>query len=253
MRRFSLPARLALLTTAAVAHAVGIEAFKRTRKYQADFQLGSADDLIGESLGSGDIILFSRPWYKYHLPVGLMVASYKALFGSDFDHGGVVVVNDVGVPYVLEKTPFGGVKYRPFEDRILQSESAHIIVIPFEPPRELTAAQRAALKQHVASIVKGGSSEQNSELSSFLSTLYYYTKHEVLRISHRSQDAPLPVYCSSSRLIVQTLQSIDMEIAAEPYEVKRLTLRSIHDRSVRVRTASGKSRLAKSDVLVRSS
>jgi hypothetical protein len=261
MRRFSLSARLALSTAALACHAASVEAFKRTRKYQADFQLGSADDLIGESLGSGDIVMFSRPWYKYHLPVGLMVVAYKALFSSDssdFDHAGVIVVSDRGVPHVLEKTPFGGVKCRPFEDRILQSESTHIIVIPFEPPQELTSAQRAALKRHVASIMKGGEGQQDCELSSFLVTLYNYTKHKLGINDGHGSDAldalplPLPLYCSSSRLIVQTLRAIDTELIVQ-HDVQRLTLKSIHDRSVRVRTASGKSRLATSDVLVRSS
>ena len=74
------------------------------------FVLGSADDIVRDNLHTGDIILFHRRWYNYHIPIALGIKLYQSINDCDYDHAGIIVQDQYGVPYVYENTPFQGHK-----------------------------------------------------------------------------------------------------------------------------------------------
>ena len=145
-----------LLVGACCLHATVIEAMNYNRKLEPEFLLGSADSLVMENLKAGDIIVFSRKWYLYHLPVGAMIMGYKFAFGTEFDHAGVIVEDKYGTPNVLEKTPFRGYQCRPFQERIRNSKARHILVVPVIQPQhdESTVSQKQNLRYHAERAVK---------------------------------------------------------------------------------------------------
>ncbi len=120
---------------------------------------------MAERLKSGDLVLFSRDCSKYYVscnrhhqhnaclrssdlqPCGTAVcAGNKAASGVPFDHAGVVVMWH-GFPMLAEWT-FGGVKVRPFDERIVCSKAPEVAVRPLATP--LTPPQEDALKRAVA-------------------------------------------------------------------------------------------------------
>jgi len=100
------------------------------------FKTGSADSILLDNINTGDIILFSRKWYNYHIPTAAMIIVNKYVSGSEFDHGGVIIDN-LGVPYFLERTPSGGLQCRKFEERIRHSKANQIILISAIPSAHL--------------------------------------------------------------------------------------------------------------------
>ena len=85
------------------------------------FLVGAIDDQIQDNLETGDIILFRRQWYKYHLPTALMIKVLQH-FNGEYDHSGIIIQNDKGEVNILENTPFSGCKLRRFDKRILCSK-----------------------------------------------------------------------------------------------------------------------------------
>ena len=119
---------------------------------ESTFRLGSADSLVMDNLNTGDVLLFSRKWYNYHIPTAAMILLYKYAFGSEFDHGAIVIVDKSGAANVLERTPFGGIKYRPFENRITRSLSEQIVLIPITPPLSVRSSEIVAAIDRVVEI-----------------------------------------------------------------------------------------------------
>ena len=74
------------------------------------FVLGSADDIVRDNLNTGDIILFHRRWYNYHIPIAISIKIYQYINDNDYDHAGIIIQDQYGVPYVYENTPFQGYK-----------------------------------------------------------------------------------------------------------------------------------------------
>ena len=121
---------------------------------------------MADQLKSGDLVLFSRDCSKYYVrapicvlgqlalaalppvqPCGMAVcAGNKAATGVPFDHAGVIVMWH-GFPMLAEWT-FGGVKVRPFDERIVCSRAPEVAVRPLARP--LTPPQEDALKRAVA-------------------------------------------------------------------------------------------------------
>lgn len=107
--------------------------FKTTHKYRLNFSPGSADEILLDSLKTGDVLLFSRRWYHYHIPQALYILVYQFIFDTEFDHIGICVCDKFGEPSVLENTFFGGLKSRPFNERIVHSKAHQISLIMLEP------------------------------------------------------------------------------------------------------------------------
>lgn len=148
-------------------HPILIETNNAFRRSEPQFLQGSADDLVLNNLKTGDLVLFSRRPYLYHLPVALMIAAYKRYTGCDYDHAGVVVEDEYGVPHVVEVTPFRrGLQCRPFEARVRWSESDHILVIPLALDQQWSKEERKRVWQAVSSRTNSTTAGKSDTLSS---------------------------------------------------------------------------------------
>mmetsp|Transcript_32963 Transcript_32963/g.55545 ORF Transcript_32963/g.55545 Transcript_32963/m.55545 type:complete len:269 (-) Transcript_32963:544-1350(-) len=250
-----------------IGHACLIEAWKNSKRHEPSFAIGSADDMVRDSLNTGDLVLFSRPWYKYHLPVAFMIASYKYLFDAEFDHGGVIIINKMGVPYILERTPFMGIQFRPFEQRILRSNSTHILVIPWIPALDLSEEQRRLVETKTNHLLSCETGFAHSEIMRYTSniTLYFerfmlptdFTKRNTGTIgTNRGGSA---VCCTNTQLVLDVLETLDVLPATKTTTdtknntVSPVTLKSIHERTLKLSPSKCNSQQSSSDVLVRSS
>ncbi len=122
-------------TILTLVHATVIEMknysnYNEKRLYE--FSVGSVEENIMDNLKSGDIVLFNRPWYKYHLPIAAVLLMYRSITKAEFDHAGVIVKDKFGTPFLIENTPFKGVQCRKFSDRLKYSQSRQIVVIPLD-------------------------------------------------------------------------------------------------------------------------
>jgi len=106
---------------------------RREAAERKTFSPNSGDVVLMNGLATGDLVLFSRRWYRYHLPEALSIKLHQMRHATEFDHVGVVVCDKFGVPSVFESTYFSGAKLRPFEARILHSKAQQILVLPLVP------------------------------------------------------------------------------------------------------------------------
>lgn len=204
---------------------------KNTRKPKtSNFYLGSADDLITNALQTGDLVLFSRTWYKYYLPVGLMIQLYKTIYQCDYDHCGIIIINNKGIPYVLENTPFLGYQYRSFEERIRHSQSTHITVIPIKPNLILTNIQQQQLNEYLNNklLIKAWKS---NEIIDNIKGFYNYLINYKLFHSNNHQNIH---YCSNLKLISNTFQSILINIVNNSNNININTLQLIENRNIQL-------------------
>ena len=104
-----------------------------TKSNELIFWPGSADFEMNERLSMGDLVVFGRRWYYYHIPEALLIKTYKLIHWTDLDHCGVIITDNNGTPHVLESSFFGGYKLRTFEKRTLYSKAEQIIVIHLQP------------------------------------------------------------------------------------------------------------------------
>lgn len=111
-----------------------------------EFRVGTADDIVMDTLQTGDILLFKRKWYYHYLPMALNIWLYRYITKSEFDHAAVVVVDKFGKVWVVENTPFKGVQCRNFEDRIAYSESQLITLISLQPKERRNLGSRLITK-----------------------------------------------------------------------------------------------------------
>ena len=93
------------------------------------FSPGSQDEIIANSLKTGDLILFQRDPTLYFLPGALVCALRSYRSGCQFDQAGVIVMVK-GEPYVLERSLSGQIRCRPYDARIKCSRSATILLRP---------------------------------------------------------------------------------------------------------------------------
>jgi hypothetical protein len=255
-RRFSPLAQAGGFALAGlVLHSTMVEVIKRTTKIEKKFSQGSADDILNDNLCTGDIILFSRKWYMYHLPAALMIKFYKTIYDCGFDHAGVVVMN-MGVPYVLETTPFGGIKYRSFESRILNSASEHIVAVrlvrgdkPFADT--LSSEQGAQLKTFVQEKLNATNFITSSEVYGFISGIWRWNF-----IERSSDTSSKVVACPNAALILDAYNTIGFKPQFRQKIVGRsgdspLTLKDIENRSFHLANGSDALSFTKSDVVVR--
>ena len=101
-------------------------ATERSKAKPRTFSPGSEDARLADTLNTGDVLLFSRPCDLYFCFGAVLCAVRKLRGGSNFDHCGVVIVQN-GTPFVLERT-YSSVQFRQYDHRILCSRSKEIIV-----------------------------------------------------------------------------------------------------------------------------
>jgi len=109
---------------------------------ETKFDIGSTEDRIMDGLSTGDVILFRRKWYNYHIPAAFTIASYRYKYNNIvYDHAGIIIEDTHGTPYLLENT-FSGIKLRPYDSRMIYSKAQEIILLPLLPRVDLSNGQR---------------------------------------------------------------------------------------------------------------
>lgn len=117
---------------------------------ERSFYVGSTNDMIADGLQTGDIVLFSgncmlmKPW------AAMICMATKSICNSQYSQCGVVVVDRLGVPQVLEAT-HSGCKLRPYDQRVLHSHSHAIAIKPLKVER--TPEMIASMRQFVDSLL----------------------------------------------------------------------------------------------------
>lgn len=112
-----------------------IEKYTYNKKQLSEsiLNLSSSESLVLDNVNTGDIILFSRRWYNYHIPMALAISLYQVLYDTDFDHCGIIVIKQDGLPYIVELSPFkSSWSIKRLDDRIANSKSHQILLIRLE-------------------------------------------------------------------------------------------------------------------------
>jgi hypothetical protein len=124
------------------------------------------DDLIMDNLKPGDIILFNRHWYDYHIHRAILVKLYQITYGTDYDHCGIFLTDKTGQPLIFEMSPFGKPRLVPFAERILKSRSHLIVTLPLLPRKDLSNDETNSLYEYASRKTSDGSaiSEANGVL-----------------------------------------------------------------------------------------
>lgn len=142
------------------------------------FALGSAEDSLMNDLKTGDVVLFNRKWYTYHIPAALLIKAYSYMNNTIYDHAGVVVVDNLGRYFLFENSMFSGYQLRPLDTRILKSFSQNIVAVPLRPNRELTTEQRKEFYDIICGIV----ANRDTQPSGFTSMLSHLCVNAFQRI-----------------------------------------------------------------------
>jgi hypothetical protein len=177
------------------------------------FPVGTTDDLVQDSLQTGDIILFRRKWYYHHLPIAIAIKLYQTLFQSNFDHLGVVVVDPkFGTVYILEKTFLSGVKIRLFSERIAYSESSMIQLIPLLP-RDQKIGTKALLDSLSAVKVEHASSELGGLYSAVLSRIFEIVQSAFTNSADRQALSTLVSSCPHTLFLSKVYEKLGIDVS----------------------------------------
>lgn len=237
---------------AAIAvHSASVELFRIRSRIDPAFSVGSADEFLTNSLSTGDIVMFSRCFYQYHLPVALVIRMRQLINESEFDHSGVIVMK-AGVPYVIERTPFQGIKCRPFEERVRRSLSTHIVVIPAEKDGSFSGMQKYSIQSEVTRLT-----QHTGVLDSEVVRFWLGTISLILDTVSGNKEGKR-FYCADSELIQGVWATLGYQVKLKSGAPARTaTLRTFHDREVYFEfgneSTGERVRLAPTDVLIRSS
>lgn len=230
-------------------HAVAIETRKRFVGIEPEFRQGSADDMVADSLRTGDVVLFSRKWYNYHLPTALLVKAQEAFYGGEYDHSGIIVMK-AGTPYVLETTPIRGVQCRRFEERIRHSSSSHIVVLTLNKSKSLSVQQDQQLKDFAVQESATKVTFLHSEIAGFAGGLCDYILAEVLKVKESSG-----IYCPNVSLLERSYQSMNLGLKPKSTDMSlvKANIKDLHERKILVKTVdSGSIQFSANDVHIRS-
>jgi hypothetical protein len=193
-----------------------------------EFNLGSADDIVRDNLRTGDVVLFNRRWYHYHIPMAIVIKLYQIINNSNFDHCGIIVQDKLGVPHVFESTPFGGCSLYKFENRILVSQSHQIIVIPLfsKQDKGITIDQREDMHNYSMDIINN--KKINSEF-------FGLTKNIIITIL---KSTPLrsnlkDIYsCSNTELVINSWKKLGLNVSTLEQNIELTTIKSLIDRRI---------------------
>lgn len=218
LRNFS---KFTVLTFMSYSAAVEMNNNSPKRKV-AGFNQGSADAMVMDNLNTGDILLFRREWHNYHIPTAAMILLYNYIHNTEFDHGALIVVDNAGAVFVVERTPFRGIKCRPFEDRILRSKASQIVLIPIEP--------------HLP--IPSGSVKQRFENLNLEGEVKFFFRNLLLSVTGSSNK----IQCPSTTAIIQlysifgfrTQSNLDLQEATS-----NLNLASIYSRNINLYSLDG--------------
>jgi hypothetical protein len=111
-----------------------------------------------DNLKPGDVILFNRRWYDYHIHRAVFIKLYQFCYDTDFDHCGIFMLDRQGTPYILEQRPFGQPRLVPFAEKILNSRAHLIVALPLLPRRDLQPSALQKLQSYAEKLTTNGKS-----------------------------------------------------------------------------------------------
>jgi hypothetical protein len=221
---------VAAVSLAAIGtHAIYIEATKlqhrnSIRKQSVSQSTQAFLEDVTNNVATGDIILFARKWYHHHIPMALSLAIYHSLHDSDYDHVGIIIHDDKGIPQVFEMTPYGGCSLKPINERVLYSRSHQIALIAVLPRREYTKAERQQILSKVKAIK--ATSECRSMLpGSFACIVEKWLGVDVSFLSSTP-------HCPSTRLALDGLHLVGANFIKLGYSDNSVDCADILDRSI---------------------
>ncbi|OQS03969.1 hypothetical protein THRCLA_03746 [Thraustotheca clavata] len=112
------------------------------------FVTGSMDDMVMDTLQTGDLVLFKRNCAFLPPKDGFtcFLSGHVKDWEARYNHCGFILVNRLGQKFIVEET-YAGVKCRPYSARIITSLSSEIVVVPLKVKR--TIAMQQAVNQFV--------------------------------------------------------------------------------------------------------
>lgn len=196
-----------------------------------DYRPGSTNDMMLDNMHSGDVVLFRRKWFYHHLPVALSILLYRGITQSEFDHLGVVIVDKRGNPWIVENTPFEGMKSRKLADRLKANDSEIVAMLPLLPRPEKSATF-GDVEDWANKF-----SEQPSEVDAFMKfsssilAQQLFGRNPAVPIEARA--ATTAGLCPNTLLLKQNLDVLGIRVKfMVDTENSYATLRSIEDRLV---------------------
>ncbi|KAF0720395.1 Aste57867_325 [Aphanomyces stellatus] len=153
--KWSLSAQaLTALPFVSIAGWTGFAAYQRTNANSPPrgltFNTGSMDDIMSDTLKTGDLVLFRRNCaYMQPLDAASCFLTGKVeSWKSQYNHCGFIFVNHIGDKFIVEET-YSGVKCRPYSARILTSMSTDIVVVPLRRTKEMELAAKQFIEENV--------------------------------------------------------------------------------------------------------
>jgi len=171
------------------------------------FRQGDADDVISDSLKSGDLLLMRRRnIYNYDFLSGIVITLNRMIYSLDFDHVGVIVLDNNGKPYVFELS-IQGKRLRPYSDRILNSFSDQIVLLPLNCRKLNDTVERESAWSSALSI----SNDESYDITEFCG-MVNSTLRGVLRGCTEEFYKNTPI-SPSATFVATFLLSIDIDLA----------------------------------------
>lgn len=132
---------LPILTIAAHSGYVYVARQEKMRQFKVEtpiinqrmFRPAETNEVLSDALQTGDIVLFKRRWYLNYLPLAAAIVAYRSLTRCEFDHAGVILVDQLGSVWIVERSFLSGLVCRKFPDRLKNSQSELITLIPLLP------------------------------------------------------------------------------------------------------------------------
>lgn len=193
-----------------------------------EFNLGSADDIVRDNLRTGDVILFNRRWYHYHIPMAIVIKLYQVINNSNFDHCGIIIQDKLGVPHVFESSPFGGCSLYKFENRILVSQSHQIIVIPLfsKEDKGITINQREDMYNYSIDIINN--KKVNSEFFGLSKSIII----TLLKSTPLRSNLTDIYNCSNIELVINSWKILGLNISTLDENIELSTIKSLMNRKI---------------------
>jgi hypothetical protein len=148
--------------------------------------LGQIEQILYNDMNTGDLVLFSRRWYHYHIPMAAAVLLYQWYYETEYDHAGVILIDPMdGVPYLLEANPCSKPSVRQFYNRVDRSKAESILLVKLN--------RKIQTKEKPAEICHGLSSGHGMEALSIPTTIIISTFKKLWNFKESSLS-----YCPSS-------------------------------------------------------
>lgn len=188
----------------------------------AEFRIGGTDDRLIDNMRTGDIFLMRRKWHLQYLPLGLAILLYRNIFDAECDSVGIVAVNKMGEAFLVENTPFQGVKVRPIKDRLRHSESELIVLQDLEPRSRKLDIDQLMDAVHTKTLV------DNAQVPSMLWNYVRYVRYQYLGGAKERE----VFRCANMVFLEEALKKVNIDINYDRLNSNIASLKALEDHDV---------------------